>query len=361
MSSSFSFAVCIPTYKRTYFLKKLVADLTSQTFTLNTLIVVDGFPSSGDVTEMLHALHCPELGKVVYIPSNHSNLSYQRYLGWRAAADLGVDILIYFDDDLRIYQRDVLEWLTRPFADDNNVVGVGCFSRVPESGHDPAMNHLMAKRKTHWLVQRFGSRTALDLKPGQLTPTGHRVELADNGQDYVDTDWLQGRVMAYRMSVMTTETFSTDLFALYEHRIGRAEDTFLSRRVGTRGRLLFTFRAVVEHPNVDTPKAYPYEAYNYAYTATYSRRFLNDYYRIYDPPTISDRWALLKSYAGNVSIAWMRAFSKPKKTNLVLARGTTLGALHGLTRPPSAKRLTPHINWWGDAEKALANAKQLQP
>ena len=356
-----SLCVCIPTYKRPYLLSLLLQDLAQQTIVPSVMIIIDGDPASGDVIQRLSSLDLPVPWRVIYLPSNHSNLSYQRYLGWRVAADLGADILIYFDDDQRIYQNDVLEWLTRPLVDHNDVVGVGCYIRVPDSDHDPAMNHLMAKRQTHWLVQRFGSRTALDLKPGQLTPTGHRVGLADNGQDYVETDWLQGRVMAYRMSAITAETFSDDLFGLDHVRCGLGEDTFLSRRVGARGKLLYTFRAVVDHPNADTPKAYPYEAYKYAYAATYSRRFLNDYYRVYDPPTISDRWALVKSYAGNVLLAWMRALSKPNKTNLAFARGTTLGALHGLTRPPTAKRLTPHIDWWGDAEKALSKAEQLRP
>lgn len=355
-----SVAVCIPTYKRAHLLSLLLQDLLQQTLLPDHFVVVDGDPGSGTVQKMLTSPMHHSL-PITYLPSNHSLVSYQRYLCWRVAADLEVDILIYFDDDQRIYQRDVLEWLTRPFVDDN-VVGVGCFSRVPESGHDPAMNHLMAKRQTHWLVQRLGSRTALDLEPGQLTPVGHRVGLIDNGQDYVNTEWLHGRVMAYRMSAISAETFSDDLFALDQIRVGAlGEDTFLSRRIGTQGKLLYTFRALVEHPNADTPKAFPYEAHQYAYAATYSRRFQNDYYRVYDPPTISDRWALVKSYAGNVLLAWMRALSKPNKTNLALARGTTLGALHGLTRPPTAKRLTPHIDWWGDAEKALSKAEQLRP
>lgn len=296
----------------------------------------------------------------MYIPSNHANLAYQRYLGWRAAAEAGADVLIYFDDDQRIYQADVLEWLTKPFLEDNDIVGVGCYSCVPENSHDPQMAHLTAKKKDHLLAKRFGSQRALKLKPGQLTPVGHRVGLVDDGHNYVKTDWLQGRIMAYRMSAISREIFSDDLFALYEFRIGRAEDTFLSRRVGARGKLLYTFRAIVDHPNADTPKAYPHEAYRYAYAATYSRRFLNDYYRVYDPPTLADRWALLKSYVGNVLLAWLRALTRRDKTSVALARGTTLGALHGLSRPPTAKRLTPEIDWWGDAEQALARQQILR-
>jgi GT2 family glycosyltransferase len=348
-------SLCIPTYKRTHLLRLLVEDMAAQSRLPDVVIIVDGNPSSGEVQTMLAEIPLRGGWRVKYIPSNHGNLSYQRYLGWRAAADLETDVLIYFDDDQRIYQRDVLEWLTRPLlVEDSDVVGVGCFSHVPEKGHDPAMNHLMTKKQAPWLARFFGSHAALGLKPGQLSPTGHRIALVDTGQDYVDTDWLYGRVMAYRMSAIFGGVFSENLFALDHIRCGLGEDTFLSRRVGARGKLLYTFRAVVEHPNADTPKSYPYRPLKYAYAATYSRRFLNDYYRVYDPPTASDRWALVKSFAGSVLLAWSRALSKPNKANLALARGTTLGAIHGLTRPPNARRLTPNIDWWADAEEALA-------
>lgn len=355
--STRSIAICIPTYKRTHLLELLLQDLSQQIPQPALLIVVDGDPVSGDVLALLYSVPFPESISVIYVPSNHANLAYQRYLGWRVAADQGADILIYFDDDQRIYQHDVLEWLTRPLLDDNDIVGVGCYSRFPTHGHDPAMSHLVEKKESHWLVKQFGSQRILKLKPGQLTPVGHRVALTDNGHDYVETDWLQGRIMAYRISAMSQETFSEDLFALTHIHCGLGEDTFLSRRVGAYSKLLYTFRAVVDHPNADTPKAYPYEAYRYAYAATYSRRFLNDTCRVYDPPTLIDRWALVKSYAGNILLTWLHMVKQRNKTALAFARGTTLGAIHGLMRPPTARRLTPNIDWWGDAEDALKDMK----
>lgn len=356
-----SIAVCIPTFKRTQLLERLLHDLFQQTLQPALFTVVDGDPDSGDVLALLGGLTFPESSAAIYVPANHANLAYQRYVGWRIAADQRADVLVYFDDDQRIYQRDVLEWLTKPLEDQQgDVVGVGCYSRTPENIYDPETAHLATKRPPHWLVRRYGSKKALGLNPGQLTPVGHRIGLVDGGQDYVETDWLQGRVMTYRMAAISQETFSSNLFALTHVHCGLGEDTFLSRRVGARGRLLYTFRAVVDHPDADTPKAYPYEAYRYAYAATYSRRFLNDTYRVYEPPTRSDRWALVKSYAGNILLSWMQVARKPTNTNFALARGTTLGAIHGLTRPPTAKRLTPEIDWWADAEQALSQQHSLR-
>jgi GT2 family glycosyltransferase len=353
------FSIVIPTYKRPGLLALLLQDLACQTRVPRYFVIVDGDPDSGAVRDMLCSLNLG-VATIRYVPSNHGNLSYQRYLGWKAAATLGVDFLVYFDDDQRIYQHDVIDWLLNPmFEPDSDVVGVGCYSRQPEGEGNSATVYLQAIKQTPRIVKKFGSRAALDLKPGQLTPTGHRVGLVDRGQDYVETHWLQGRIMAYRISAMSEKTFSDDLFALDHVRCGLGEDTFLSRRVGALGKLKYTFRAVVDHPEADTPKSYPYEAYKYAYAATYSRRFLNDYYRVYESATIQDRWALVRSYLGIVLLAWIRVITKPNNTNWALAKGITVGALHGLMRPPTAKQLTPEINWRRDAEAALQHAEDL--
>lgn len=347
-------SVGICTYKRPNLLNLIIKDLVSQNISPNHLIIVDGDPSSGEVRQLLVSSDLHSHFQVFYVPSNHGNLAYQRYLVWCVARQVESEVLIYFDDDQRIFDVNVIKWLSSPLSSENNdIVGVGCYSRVPSEGHDPAMDHLMKQKQSNQVIRRFGSRSKLDLKPGQLTPIGHRVALIDNGEDYVETTWLQGRIMAYRMSAFSQETFSDNLFALDHIRCGLGEDTFLSRRVGAKGKLLYTFKVAVEHPNADTPKSYPYEAYKYAYAAAYSRRFQNDYFRIYESPKLQDRWYLFRSYIGNVALRWLTWILKPTNLNLALARGTTLGSVHGITRPPTAQRLTPDIDWWGDAEAAL--------
>ena len=345
-------AVAIPTYKRPHLLRLLVEDVLKQSLLPDYILVVDGDPQSGDVRRELSQVSAAV--PLTYIPSNHGNLAYQRYLGWKASRDTGASLLIYFDDDERLIQADVLDWLVRPFAE-ANVVGVGCVIRFGErsDGSDAATARQRGRRSR--LAELFGS--GRNISPGGLTPTGHRSPPLSDVEDYRTVKWLRGGVMAYRMAALSESTFSDDLFALDHVHCGLGEDTFLSRRVGARGKLLYTFRAVVDHPNADTPKSYPFEASKYAYAAAYSRRLQNDYYRVYEPPRLADRWALVKSYAGTTLLAWMRTITSPSKLHFALARGTTLGAIHGLTRPPTAKRLTPDIHWRADAEAALKNAQ----
>jgi hypothetical protein len=165
--------------------------------------------------------------------------------------------------------------------------------------------------------------------------------------------------MAYKLAALTEECFSADLFAL--DRIGvLGEDTFLSRRVGTKGDLLLAFCAQFEHPDADLPQAYPTRALKFGYTSAYSRRLLNDNYRGFDPPRFSDRVALVKSYLGTTLLNWCRALASPKKHRFAFAWGYTLGAFRGLIQKPTAKNLAPQIDWWQDAEAALRQAIVIQ-
>lgn len=350
-------AICIPTYKRTPLLKLLIQDIAAQTRQPQALIVVDGDPDSGTVRAMLSDL-VPELGfPVSYIASNHGNLFYQRYLGWRAAQ--GYDLLQYFDDDLRLPEPSALGIITAPFAwTDDYVVGVTARTITGDLSRFADTEALTQRGNVSPLIARFGASRSV--QPGGLSSLGHRKwPQPQPGQTYVPVEWLQGRVMAYRMDALDQNCYSADLFALTHVKCGLGEDTFLSRQVWPKGKMLVAFDVRVLHPDEDVPRAYPYQARRLAYATAYSRRFLNDHYRVTEPPHLSDRVDLLKSYAGNTLLHWARALVSFKRYRLAYAWGYTSGALRGLFQKPTARNLTPDIDWWADAEAALANAETL--
>lgn len=355
------FALCIPTYKRTFLLHFLLKDISLHSKQPRALVIVDGDPVSGEVMKMLTGAALPATWRVIYVPSNHANLAYQRYLGWRVAKETDCDVLLYFDDDLRLPQPDIIERLIAPFALDKTVVGVTAPS---DTGSLAKFEDTEALRDSKNLLLLFMARyfgSYRKTPPGGLTPVGHRRwPDQNNHKDYAPVQWLQGRVMAYRMNALDQTCFSEDLFAVYSARLGKGEDTFLSRQVGAKGTLLMAFNTRVEHPDADTPKAYPYRARKLAYATAYSRRFLNDHYRSPAPPTLSDRLALLKNYVGVTAFAWLRAITSFKMHRFAYALGYTQGAIRGLLQKPTAKNLTPHIDWWADAEEALARCQVLQ-
>jgi glycosyltransferase involved in cell wall biosynthesis len=358
-------AVCIPTYKRAHLAARLVRDVFGQTVQPDVLIVVDGDPASGEVRGELERVLYPPNCQVVYVPSNHANLAYQRYLGWRTAKQCGCEILLYLDDDLRIEQPDAVEKVITPLFWESGVVGVTanivCGNPAEKFAGEPALLDRAVKRRLDdpLLVRLLGAGRSVP--PGGLTASGHRRAPRLDGQSYAQVEWLRGGVMAYRMDALDEDCFSDDLFALCFVHCGLGEDTFLSRRVGSRGRLLFAFCATFLHPDEDLPKAYPIAAYRFGYASAYSRRLLNDNYRGLEPPRLSDRLALVKSYVGTALLEWSNALLRPKRHRFAYAWGYTKGAFDGLFRPPTAKRLAPGIDWRADAEKALATMAVLAP
>lgn len=357
-------AVCICTYKRVPYLQKLLGDLCRQSCQPDHLIIVDGAPETPAVPEMLREFPFPSGWQVSYVPTNHSCLSYHRYLNWLAASRLGCDILLYLDDDLRIKRDDAVAKTLAPFSWENRkVVGVTGNTTFGDASKFAGAGALAdrvewSQQKIPLLVRWLGAARRLPV--GGLSPSGHRRTPEDQGRDYEEVAWLSGRVMAYRMDALTRECFAPDMFALDITIGGLGEDTFLSRRVGTRGQLLLAFCAHFEHPDDDLPKAYSTKALEFGFATAYSRRFLNDNFRGFNPPRLSDRLALLKSYLGTCLLNWLRAVTHPRPHRFAYARGYTQGAWQGLVHKPTAGNLTPGIDWWGDAERAVSDLTVIQ-
>ena len=356
-----NWVICICTYRRAHLLTLLLDDLGLQTIQPDAWIIVDGDPSGGETRRMLAGRTWRQ--PCHYLPSNHANLAYQRYLAWRAASGMGAGALLYLDDDLRVHSPAALAGLLKPLQDYDDVAGVGADTSRNTPGKLTSQPVLLMNRATPRLFQcvvgRLGSGRAVS--PGGLTPSGQRRFPAVSASGCSEVQWLQGRVMLYRMSAFTQDCFSEDLFALDHIRCDLGEDTFLSRQVGSHGRLLLGFGLGFEHPNADLPACYPIEARRFGYASAYSRRFLNDHYRVSAPPLLADRLALLKSYMGNTFINLWRAAAGGQAYQRAYALGYAQGALRGIFQKPTARRLTPRINWWADAEAALSKLEKLNP
>lgn len=354
-------SVCIPTYRRTSLLQRLLEDISLQTVHPRVLVIIDGDPTSGEVLRMLTDALLPKKWRIIYVPSNHANAPFQRYLGWRAASEAGGDVLLYFDDDLRLHLPNALAKVIAPFGwGESDILGVTAEVEVGDLSQMPGTEALRSHhcRLLSVLVRLFGS----SIPPGGLTPVGNRrLPIRDSRNEYTMVQWLRGGVMAYRMKAVDQTRFSKDAFAMAHIRCGLGvDDTVLSRAICSNGKMLVAFETGIEHPHDDLPKAYPYRARNLAYATAYSRRFINDHYRSPASPTVLDRLALLRNYLGVTAFAWFQAIISFKTYRLVYAIGYTQGAIRGLIQTPTAENLTPNIDWWSDSEKALASAVTIQ-
>jgi glycosyltransferase involved in cell wall biosynthesis len=365
--ASINLAVCIPTYRRPQLLGQLLGDLSRQTIPIDRLIIVDGEPCSREVLETLAATPC-RARELRYVPSNHANLPYQRFVGWKAAA--GAKWLLYLDDDLRLLYPDSAERLIRPLrAGSGKAVGTTVeFEASPAhsnaSGSAPLPAPPAATACFHdrfrvltQFARRFGSSNGI--VAGGLSPAGHRRPLIDRNKPYELVGCLRGGAMAYRMSAITPDCFCDALFAMGQRGWGLGEDTLLSHRVGARGVLLTTFRAGFVHPEGERTLAFHRAGFGRGYATAYSRRLLNDHYRGPARPHWADRLALAKSYCAHALLAWLHALSRADKRAAAFASGYTLGAFRGLLQPPTSRGLCPEIDWRADAETALSQIREL--
>lgn len=357
-AESFRWVLAIPTYRRAQILAGLIQQVCRQTLLPASVIVIDGDPSSGEVWNQLCAA-LPLPFPCRYVPSNYGNLAYQRYLGWRAAQQDNADCLLYLDDDMILPHHDTLRVFWEPLATpDSPYVAL---TAPIDMGNDnsPALTSLAAVRERSqqraWeqkLFRRFG--LSRQTQPGGLTPAGNRLPPDPSEQGCVPVQWLRGGVMAFKMSALTQEIFTDDLFAITQHRCGLGEDTILARRMLSQGTLGYNSRAVFGHPHLDAPQAYPTRAFQLGYATAYSRRLINDNYRGLAAPHWKDRLALLRGWAGTSLLTGLRAIRHPRAHRFAYLAGYVRGVIQGIVRAPRAARLTPQIRWWEAAEQALA-------
>jgi glycosyltransferase involved in cell wall biosynthesis len=346
--------LCICTYRRAQLLQQLLEDVLSQTICPEQMVIVDGDPASGEVLEVMDAF-AHDMAGITYLPSNHANLPYQRYLGWRVAQKSGCEILLYLDDDLRLMQKNALELIVEPLTRNLMIIGTTAVQVGAVDANRQKQTNAFSS-----VIKSFGS--GKKIRPGGLTPSGYRKPPASSSSGYANVEWMSGRVMCFLLSALKEKCFLEDLFAMYETQLGKAEDTLLSRCVlhEQKGQYLCLLNLNIQHPNDVPPNAYPTKPYQYGYAVAFSRRLLNDHYRGINQTLLSDRVALLVSYLGNTLINWFRVFMTFEKNIFAYAWGFTLGSLRGLFQKPAAQKLTPHIDWRKDAGDALSQKVGLQ-
>jgi GT2 family glycosyltransferase len=350
-------AVCIPTYRRAGLLTRLLGDLRGQTLHPEQLIVVDGDPASGETRAVVESLGM-SISPTTYVPANHANLPFQRYLGWRGSA--GQRWIVYLDDDLRVLQEDALEKLILPLETlPGEIAGVTARIDFPNRAatHSGVGGSSRVVNASRALAQRFGS--AQKTKPGGLTAVGYRKPPADTDEPYAPTEWLRGGVMAFDRNALNEQCFEESLFALAEMRAGLGEDTILSTKAAFRGRLLLARDVRFIHPDDDSPRAYAFQGFRAGWARAYSRRLINDSCRGFAPSSWTDRGALVKHYLGENFVNFRRFQLLRGWTEWKFALGYAWGTWRGVFQPPDAARLTPGVDWRADAADCLRRAVLL--
>lgn len=363
MKTDLDLGLCICTYKRPRLLKLLLEDCLRQSKTPSSVYIIDGDSSSNEVLEMLNSHKWPTTWHVNYLKSNHGNQTYQRYLGYRLASTDGIGILLYLDDDLHVQDEESIENMVKPFySEENHAVAITGKLIFPQIERDKKVVTLDDFREgfdsRSFFARFFGESRRYP--PGSLTPSGKRVMYREDSEHYHQVEWLRGGAIAFDMSYLSEKILSEDIFAMNHLRMGLCEDLVISRKMLTYGNLYVAEKGVFLHPNDDSPKAYSTKAYSFGYASSYSRRWLNDNYRGFSKPRLSDRFSLIRQYFISIGLNWFRVIKNRKREWVDFASGYSKGAVDGLIKKPTAKNLTPNIDWYKDAEEALSHTIEIQ-
>ncbi len=255
------FDVIIATYNRRDSLKILVEQILECSCLPEKIIIVD---SSIDENQEIQSLD-----SVTYVRSSHKNQPYQRYVGYLASSS---DVLIYFDDDMRIVDKQCFEKILIPFNDEN-VVGVqpnfiyknnfyDC--QIPESKiRQLAQNNIFFK----FLKTLSGNPSIED---GKLWLAGIRGRSPDNGKSL---EWFNGPVFSARKKYLYNN-FNFNLFELYKKRVGKAEDVILGFTLSKLGKVIYLEDAYFYHDD-QNDSVYSVNFISYSERISCSRLYLS--------------------------------------------------------------------------------------
>lgn len=276
-------SVCIPTYRRASELRVCLDALARQAVPPNEIVVSD----AGGDAETRAVLDSFGHGRgypwtLRHCRTDRTGLPWQRW--WAFLHSTGA-LILFLDDDVRL-APDAVGRLMEAYRCLPDIAGAGFAiaygdeaDRAAQADADIAAAAAAAGTLRERWLGTVGAR------PGSITPGGISIELplracsgADDGNRGVDdafeeVDWLSGGAMSYRREVLAATGPLDHLFALYDERIGKAEDSLLSSRARRFGRLVMIPGIYARHPPLDraTRTESPQDGYHKGLLETWGR------------------------------------------------------------------------------------------
>jgi GT2 family glycosyltransferase len=243
--------VCIPTYRRPAELLACLGALARQITPPHEIIVSD---AGGDpeTRAVLDAFRHGYAWTLRHCPTDRTGLPWQR---WWAFKHSTCALILFLDDDVRL-TPDAVARLVATYERAPDIAGAGF--AIAYDGCGVGFRHSSALRE-RWL----GIAGA---RPGTITPGGISIELplkervardgargqgVDEAGEVEEVEWLSGGAMSYRRDVLEATGPLDRLFALYDERIGKAEDSLLSSRARRYGRLVMIPGVYARHPALE--------------------------------------------------------------------------------------------------------------
>jgi len=255
------FDVIIATYNRKKSLGILVKQILDCSILPENIIIVD---SSSEKN-----LEVQKNKLVQYIYTTRGNQPYQRYLGYIEAKE---DILIYFDDDMRVIDKSCFEKILAIY-DNEEIVGVQPNFTY---GHE-FFDQEMPKSKVRQLAKKnifFKYLKTLSGHPsipnGKFYLSGLRGSKPENKSSM---EWFNGPVFSARKKNLYNN-FNFNLFKLYENKMGKAEDAILGFTLSQEGNIIYLDEELFFHDD-QGDSTYSVNFISYGKRVAYSRLYLS--------------------------------------------------------------------------------------
>jgi GT2 family glycosyltransferase len=307
-------SVCIPACGRPRELAACLDALMLQDEPPDEIVVSDagGDAETRSLLRSYRVRHYP-IGRcpVRHYPTTRRALPWQR---WWAFEHAFGSIVMFIDDDIRL-APDAIARLRAAYREHPDAAGVGfpiTYQATPWAYDicDPAPLRdappTAPALRERWLGIAGKTR-------GSITPGGQTVDLPalplspasparpspptdEPGGGIVDVDWLSGGAMSFRRTVLDAIGPLHHLFALYDARIGKAEDAILSSRARRHGRLLLIVEPCARHPAFEqaTRTANPQDGYRKGLLETWGRAHVLRWLAS-DPHAAGRAWVRLAS------------------------------------------------------------------
>lgn len=236
--------VVICTYNRQVLVNSLVDDLKKYLDEIKEIVVVD---SSDAENELLK-----NDATVTLIKSPRKSQPFQRQLGAEYCTS---EIVVFFDDDVKITRNDLFKNIKEAFIN-NEIVGVSAGIHY-ENGVE--MNQQSASQ-----VKAY---------TGQISWLGRASGLPKTN---TFVDYFPGPIMSFRRSLLD-KLFDEYLFSIFEKRVAMGEDKVISMRASVFGKLYFLGEKMyLHHP--PEPSTYFNNEKDFVAKTVFSRLWLSKEY-----------------------------------------------------------------------------------
>lgn len=256
------FDVVITTYNRPQSINRLVTQLLNdESGHLEHIIVVDSSEHL-NVTDYSLGSNCK------YIRSSHKNQPYQRYLGYHLCK---AEAILYLDDDMELLSSNTFDIIQKSFIKSGAIAINLLFTndnKFLEKNDKSAFNQLYSNPNSVIKLGRW-----ITGYPVIKNNTYWRCGIKGKRISGKPIEYVSGGAFVVKRAFVYND-FNTQLFDLYNHKLGKGEDGIMGYTLSKHG-LVYSEPKVLFYHNDQEDSTYTQNHIVFGRRVAYSRLYLS--------------------------------------------------------------------------------------